>query len=125
MTKVVSLPYSHPLAEKRFRRNPKFLKDCKEFMKNVVKSYVDKAPTDCLDVRDGKVNSVPHTGLYHPREPECIGVVYISYIRTDRKSTRLNSSHANISYAVFCLKKKKNTKKKTTKKQTKIMCANI
>src|SRR5438445_12956643 len=27
---------------------------------------------------------------------------------TDRKSTRLNSSHANISYAVFCLKKKKN-----------------
>src|SRR3712207_7263020 len=29
--------------------------------------------------------------------------------KTDRKSTRLNSSHANISYAVFCLKKKKNT----------------
>src|SRR3712207_7225915 len=29
--------------------------------------------------------------------------------RIDRKSTRLNSSHANISYAVFCLKKKKNT----------------
>src|SRR3712207_6985609 len=30
------------------------------------------------------------------------------YDRSDRKSTRLNSSHANISYAVFCLKKKKN-----------------
>src|SRR3712207_7871442 len=29
-------------------------------------------------------------------------------IDPDRKSTRLNSSHANISYAVFCLKKKKN-----------------
>src|SRR3712207_7425427 len=29
----------------------------------------------------------------------------------DRKSTRLNSSHANISYAVFCLKKKKKNKK--------------
>src|SRR5258707_2518662 len=29
-------------------------------------------------------------------------------IPRDRKSTRLNSSHANISYAVFCLKKKKN-----------------
>src|SRR3712207_8729476 len=28
--------------------------------------------------------------------------------KQDRKSTRLNSSHANISYAVFCLKKKKN-----------------
>src|SRR3712207_7216094 len=30
------------------------------------------------------------------------------WIERDRKSTRLNSSHANISYAVFCLKKKKN-----------------
>src|SRR5256886_11318104 len=29
--------------------------------------------------------------------------------RRDRKSTRLNSSHSQISYAVFCLKKKKNT----------------
>src|SRR5215216_2109616 len=44
--------------------------------------------------------------------------------RRDRKSTRLNSSHQIISYAVFCLKKKTNsshttsskTKKKTTKK---------
>src|SRR5207253_10395991 len=31
----------------------------------------------------------------------------------DRKSTRLNSSHVAISYAVFCLKKKNNTKKAT------------
>src|SRR3989442_12745253 len=29
------------------------------------------------------------------------------FLRTDRKSTRLNSSHVRISYAVFCLKKKK------------------
>src|SRR5476651_1807954 len=42
----------------------------------------------------------------------------------DRKSTRLNSSHANISYAVFCLKKKKNlfnefiNKEKKNKKKT-------
>src|SRR5689334_24212646 len=35
--------------------------------------------------------------------------------RQDRKSTRLNSSHSSISYAVFCLKKKK--KKKRTKKE--------
>src|SRR5437762_8146138 len=33
---------------------------------------------------------------------------------TDRKSTRLNSSHRCISYAVFCLKKKKIKKKKTS-----------
>src|SRR5690625_6561338 len=38
----------------------------------------------------------------------------------DRKSTRLNSSHVAISYAVFCLKKKKkNTKHKTDTKQKK------
>src|SRR2546426_6806263 len=37
---------------------------------------------------------------------------YITAVRegTDRKSTRLNSSHLVISYAVFCLKKKKKTK---------------
>src|SRR3712207_7735365 len=33
---------------------------------------------------------------------------HLDEIHEDRKSTRLNSSHANISYAVFCLKKKKN-----------------
>src|SRR5688572_33443812 len=38
---------------------------------------------------------------------------------SDRKSTRLNSSHSQISYAVFCLKKKKKKKKKRTKKKTK------
>ena len=34
------------------------------------------------------------------------------YDREDRKSTRLNSSHVSISYAVFCLKKKKRRKEK-------------
>ena len=37
--------------------------------------------------------------------------------KVDRKSTRLNSSHANISYAVFCLKKKKRKKKNKKKKK--------
>src|SRR5258707_8964081 len=37
----------------------------------------------------------------------------------DRKSTRLNSSHANISYAVFCLKKKK----KTTRYHASVNCS--
>src|SRR5690349_23456741 len=35
----------------------------------------------------------------------------------DRKSTRLNSSHVEISYAVFCLKKKKKKKKKNEKQE--------
>src|SRR3712207_9019701 len=34
-------------------------------------------------------------------------VVPVHSVEIDRKSTRLNSSHANISYAVFCLKKKR------------------
>src|SRR5437763_9148858 len=47
-----------------------------------------------------------HTG------PEQAGVYHILTLNLfdeDRKSTRLNSSHRCISYAVFCLKKKKNT----------------
>src|SRR3712207_7567850 len=48
----------------------------------------------------------------HPPE-ESVAVLHRPQIRlthesVDRKSTRLNSSHANISYAVFCLKKKNN-----------------
>src|SRR5258707_5674934 len=49
----------------------------------------------------------------HRRDVEHRGAVRLGAVRTpdgdaerDRKSTRLNSSHANISYAVFCLKKK-------------------
>src|SRR3712207_8326959 len=63
---------------------------------------------------------VPHRRHYRPtqhhlprlvasrraaEEPAVDGVVRVGV--ADRKSTRLNSSHANISYAVFCLKKKK------------------
>src|SRR3712207_7429172 len=43
---------------------------------------------------------VLHTG------PEGLGALNAALRSGDRKSTRLNSSHANISYAVFCLKKK-------------------
>src|SRR3712207_8426432 len=44
---------------------------------------------------------------------EVVGHLLLEHL-LDRKSTRLNSSHANISYAVFCLKKKK-TKKRIRK----------
>src|SRR3712207_8340940 len=46
------------------------------------------------------------------REHPTLGADQVGRIDTqgDRKSTRLNSSHANISYAVFCLKKKKHNK---------------
>src|SRR2546427_5811615 len=44
------------------------------------------------------------------RGPTWHGVL-ARWARADRKSTRLNSSHSQISYAVFCLKKKKKKKK--------------
>src|SRR3712207_7143982 len=44
-------------------------------------------------------------GLVHER------IDRLAQPQIDRKSTRLNSSHANISYAVFCLKKKKKQEK--------------
>src|SRR3712207_8929153 len=50
-------------------------------------------------------------GLLYPRWTDSGRLYYDSLVLFDndgdRKSTRLNSSHANISYAVFCLKKKK------------------
>src|SRR3712207_6880992 len=46
------------------------------------------------------------TGLEHGRHRTPDVVHQRLRVHEDRKSTRLNSSHANISYAVFCLKKK-------------------
>src|SRR5476651_2751547 len=51
------------------------------------------------------------------RQRECHGAR--AGDREDRKSTRLNSSHANISYAVFCLKKKKRKQTKLLKQKKK------
>src|SRR3712207_8696219 len=48
-----------------------------------------------------------HQGLRRAPSPELLRGVFDAAmsVHLDRKSTRLNSSHANISYAVFCLKK--------------------
>src|SRR5690349_23065837 len=59
----------------------------------------------------------PYTTLFRSREPlQLQGLSLVDDLpqlaveeREDRKSTRLNSSHVEISYAVFCLKKKKKT----------------
>src|SRR3712207_7197578 len=65
---------------------------------NTNPSNIRKAKSDGIDYvnPDGNTNGATEDArLTHNEEVE------------DRKSTRLNSSHANISYAVFCLKKKK------------------
>src|SRR3712207_8799853 len=63
------------------------------------------------DVRSkaGRGAELPKTAEHLPEQRKSVaryllGLVAWEY--ADRKSTRLNSSHANISYAVFCLKKK-------------------
>src|SRR2546430_11963114 len=52
----------------------------------------------------------PHLGaqLTQERQHPILDLVRLVADAVDRKSTRLNSSHSQISYAVFCLKKKKN-----------------
>src|SRR3712207_6990767 len=62
---------------------------------------------------EGPVLAEHEHGDQHARDQcgeEAAGEALPRLLRADadRKSTRLNSSHANISYAVFCLKKKKN-----------------
>src|SRR3712207_8647090 len=57
---------------------------------------------------DGSVGGqAPDPGEDEPDQRGAGCGVAAGAVATDRKSTRLNSSHANISYAVFCLKKKK------------------
>src|SRR2546422_2920701 len=60
-------------------------------------------------LRDDRLRDDPARGVV-------VGELGRSEAEGDRKSTRLNSSHGYISYAVFCLKKKK--KKKKTENQT-------
>src|SRR5438034_8598582 len=76
----------------------------------------------------------PYTTLFRSRDiamlirtklPTCIWIAPCSRnrrsraIQIDRKSTRLNSSHTVISYAVFCLKKKKKQQRKKESQQEK------
>src|SRR3712207_7009892 len=57
--------------------------------------------------RDPGLHGGRHEGRLRPRRAHPAGHGPQDRPLRDRKSTRLNSSHANISYAVFCLKKKK------------------
>src|SRR5947209_14167736 len=61
--------------------------------------------TTSLSLHDALPISTRYVDAPWPHEPDRVGNVVRS--ETDRKSTRLNSSHANISYDVFCLRKKR------------------
>src|SRR2546430_3360073 len=67
------------------------------------------APSDAArDLLQGLIR-VDVDRFCHPGEPEAADGYRpsLEILQLDRKSTRLNSSHSQISYAVFCLKKKK------------------
>src|SRR5699024_11281640 len=79
-----------------------------------VSSMPESANAEVLEFID---NGYSGTNFERPKVQELIEMVRANKIdciivkdfsRLDRKSTRLNSSHVSISYAVFCLKKKKN-----------------
>src|SRR5439155_6242316 len=59
------------------------------------------------DSRRSFLDDGANNGFFAQTRPSLERVAHVQRIR-DRKSTRLNSSHVAISYAVFCLKKKKN-----------------
>src|SRR5437667_4684546 len=63
----------------------------------------------------GEAAGKPASMISTFRRISCCATTYTS----DRKSTRLNSSHITISYAVFCLKKKKKKKEKKSKQENK------
>src|SRR5689334_7837321 len=71
---------------------------------NYALSYDDGQATKELNNADVILIGVSRCG----KTPTCL---YLAQRDTDRKSTRLNSSHSSISYAVFCLKKKKKRQK--------------
>src|SRR3712207_7385094 len=64
----------------------------------------------------GRVNVDAQPGIAQALRVQAVPLVVMILQGQDRKSTRLNSSHANISYAVFCLKKKKKSSKSTREK---------
>src|SRR3712207_7179200 len=59
------------------------------------------------DVSGNMIESKNYAKAVKEEHSEYVVSSWRDYKVPDRKSTRLNSSHANISYAVFCLKKKK------------------
>src|SRR2546427_11279759 len=69
--------------------------------------------TLCCRDKDGALAlKSKRNGGHHPRDQVAKPKRFTTLQDTDRKSTRLNSSHSQISYAVFCLKKKIRTSRR-------------
>src|SRR3712207_8411055 len=75
---------------------------------NVITGETGAGKTVLAQALDLLLGGKPRSGIVRPGASEAYveGVFEAPEDLLDRKSTRLNSSHANISYAVFCLQKK-------------------
>src|SRR5690242_20025119 len=83
-----------------------------EMIENPVLEEQSEEPTQADNYSDEnflkeETEKVPEKPEPNPFDEFDVGTFFNQYLDTDRKSTRLNSSHMSISYAVFCLKKKK------------------
>src|SRR5690625_5933706 len=78
--------------------------EAQSFIQSIQKKHHD-ATHNCFAYMIGDNNQIQKAN----DDGEPSGTAGIPILEVDRKSTRLNSSHVAISYAVFCLKKKKNT----------------
>ena len=82
-SKQLALPNNRPLAvkrlmqlKKRFRKNHLFRQHYVDFMNEVISKWAEIVPEDDQNLDNGKVNYVPHTGVYHPKKPGKIRVVF-------------------------------------------------
>ncbi|XP_022089375.1 uncharacterized protein LOC110978578 [Acanthaster planci] len=80
---AATLPNNCQLAVKRwnrlsarFRRNGMFRDNYQGFMEDVISNCAERVSLDQLDVEEGRVNYVPHTGVCHPKKPDKIRVVF-------------------------------------------------
>src|SRR5947209_18276322 len=97
-----------PVYEKTGKRDGYVSLEVSPYLARDTKSTLDEARRLWKLVgRDNVMIKVPGTTEGIPAFQQLISEGVNINVTLDRKSTRLNSSHANISYAVFCLKKKK------------------
>src|SRR3712207_283752 len=87
-------------------------------LRTLTRALDEKEESEALNRLSGEMNRIG-LRLYQefPKDPGLVLPTRLGNV-IDRKSTRLNSSHANISYAVFCLKKKKNHQKHASSQYT-------
>src|SRR5205814_4410300 len=100
-----SSSHSHRLSQRPAQRRP--LHSFPTRRSSDLSAATVSAWTATASATDNCGGSATLTPSYTPPPDNCNRTVTVTFTVRDRKSTRLNSSHLGISYAVFCLKKKK------------------